>query len=61
MNWQAIETAPKDGTVVLFHVTGERYPLMCRGDDYWHRVHWLEGATHWMPLPPPPALEGGAA
>jgi hypothetical protein len=60
--WQPLATAPKDGTVVMFHVPGERKPHMCRADDYWYMrkpdgtgfAFWLDGATHWMPLPAPP-------
>ena len=53
--WRDIETAPKDGTVVMFHVPECRLPFMARSDD-WHSgyAHWLKGATHWMPLPAPP-------
>ena len=52
--WQPIETAPKDGTVVLFHVPSERLPSMSRADDLLAKPYWLRGATHWMPLPSPP-------
>lgn len=48
--WHPIETAPKDGTVVFFHVPGVRYPIMGRGDDWWNRAMWLQGATHWHPM-----------
>lgn len=55
MEWQPIETAPKDGT----HVLG-----WCRhwGRDV-HEVYYWTGLnrwqttmqpTHWMPLPDPP-------
>lgn len=65
MEWQPIETAPKDGRDVL----------LCRLDDdgsywmetatWWVRAWAVVGAirepyviefepTHWMPLPPPP-------
>jgi hypothetical protein len=52
--WQPISTAPKDGTVVLFAIRGERHPFMGRADDFWNNAWWLEQATHWMPIPPPP-------
>ena len=52
--WRPIETAPRDGTVVLFHVPSERLPSMCRADDLLAKPYWLRGATHWMPLPAPP-------
>lgn len=60
--WQPIETAPKDGTLVL--TWGE-----CRAQyavSYWDE-EWLTDfrekggyqivyATHWMPLPEPPVV-----
>jgi len=59
MDWQPIETAPKDGSDVLLctdkgvHVIGKRNK---------HLHIWVERdgretprtITHWMPLPPPP-------
>jgi hypothetical protein len=60
--WQPIETAPKDGTIVL--------GCDGTGDDYQvYEMAWIEnvefmwtdprfggiyGPTHWMPRPPPP-------
>lgn len=60
MNWQLIETAPKDGTRIL----------VCRADRFpkntyvarWHEDVWSIGPlgewraypTHWMPLPEGP-------
>ena len=62
MGWRPIETAPKDGRSVLF-ATPEpgdwRYHL-CRDDDYHNGAFWLKKATHWMPLPKPPASSGEA-
>lgn len=66
MKWQSIETAPKDGTIVLVCGVG------CDGyfvaDVKWHGDHCLmfdpctdgysietDLPTHWMPLPPPPS------
>jgi hypothetical protein len=62
-NWQPIETAPKDGTIVL--------GCSGTGDDYEvYEMAWIEnveftwtdphyggvyGPTHWMPRPRPPA------
>ena len=60
--WQPIETAPRDGTLILI----ARMPC-----DYWHGIfvgywndtidEWFYSAallisqpTHWMPLPKPP-------
>ena len=69
MNWQPIDTAPKDGTSVLLCVAPFK-PLVGRFDrrlgwvDFDEdedslRSLWIEEGTdyeptHWMPLPPPP-------
>jgi hypothetical protein len=62
LEWRAIETAPKDGEVILLYKVDERYsgPFTITGfwstDDVW----WpCAGAyevkpTHWKPLPAPP-------
>jgi len=55
--WQPIDTAPRDGTVVMFYAPVDDYQIS-RADDYWGKAWWLENATHWMPLPAPPALAG---
>jgi hypothetical protein len=64
MDWQPIETAPKDGTVVL--LAGCRKPVAAAWledeIDYWHvddnkRGPFAlrgPGPTHWMPFPAPP-------
>ena len=66
IEWQPIETAPKDGTDILV-MTGETMHVVrwinIHGDfDYWtvddnkHGPFTLRGKapTHWMPLPDPP-------
>lgn len=70
MDWQPIETAPKDGTEIL--VFGSyTYPDDPDPTVYWeivsyredpHGYVWTDGNqssrenvfSHWMPLPPPP-------
>ena len=52
--WRPIKTAPKDGTVILIHVPNARLLSMARADDLLAKPYWLEGASHWMPLPEPP-------
>ncbi len=66
--WKPIETAPKDGSEILF-TNGKEY-LVVYYDDYdgftgglygsYHEVSEysrLPDATHWMPLPKPPAKD----
>ena len=67
MDWQPIETAPKDGTMVDLWVTAF-HGKNCRLTDMWwsESTGWRGGrrsefneamakrATYWMPLPPPP-------
>lgn len=68
--WQPIETAPHETTVLLWTPSdnggvfevgwasgGKRVALpgtMGTTSSRW----WHGSATHWMPLPPPPASEG---
>lgn len=60
MNWQPIETAPKDGRRVLTYRAdfAESMVVAWWSDelDEWRAVlGWqLPDPTHWMPLPPPP-------
>lgn len=56
MNWQPIETAPRDGRLVLVWLSDGERPDVMRADDLQHRCKysWMEGITHWMPLPNPP-------
>lgn len=59
MNWQPIETAPKDGTMILVHGP-YGFLIVHWGNEAnsgWHGEdgEWPEYAcTHWMPLPEPP-------
>lgn len=64
--WQPIETAPTDGTEVLLCIAGEHEPHLYHAewrDDQWC-IEWTDGtnpiygATHWQPLPDPPATKG---
>ena len=63
MQWQPIETAPKDETEILLFCSAG--PLSDMGLCYWRddeqMTGWTWGAgnrfnnpTHWMPLPAPP-------
>lgn len=59
MDWQSIETVPKDGHRVLVgHVLGWTAVASCRASGKWRSDdgHNMRVApTHWMPLPAPPA------
>lgn len=66
--WRTIDSAPKDGTVILLYVGifGHDYASAFWNDDYWDigsrdaadaRDKWnfeFGSPTHWMPLPEPP-------
>lgn len=63
--WKPIETAPPDGTPVLVYASPAHglEGFMCVA-AYHPSAGWcvdeLREATHWMPLPLPPAPEGEA-
>lgn len=68
-DWQPIETAPRDGTPIRLRWQGE--PPLSGDDTpdmqvvaRWNGSHFVsvddvgmkcKNATHWMPLPAPPA------
>lgn len=70
MDWQPIETAPRDGTDILIYVQlsnecfvaywHSRFSKLVRGDAwafatlFGGRTAYTKEATHWMPLPEPP-------
>jgi hypothetical protein len=62
MQWQPIETAPKDRTSVLIATEDGLVTEVFFEDDKWmlfcagiYDCYWLsEKPTHWMPLPLPP-------
>lgn len=68
MTWQPIETAPKDGRLLLLLRGVLCYGYFFKGDD--GSSGWItskigrnadpmmsiEDPTHWMPLPKPPAV-----
>ena len=65
--WQPIETAPKDGTRVILHVSP--YGAMTGHFEMfgpirkWNMHSCLNQSaqpTHWMPLPAPPRATGEA-
>lgn len=70
MEWQPIETAPKDGTQILLFwpyitqeggvTTGHWYRAGEGVPDRWYSPivnGYATPPTHWMPLPSPPSPE----
>ena len=56
VDWQPIETAPKDGTPVLLYGAELVHPVVrpwTARQGTWNGVR-PEHVTHWMPVPEPP-------
>lgn len=61
--WQPIETAPKDGTVLLGYENKAGVEMFtfrwCEHRGWISEIPWGDwdrvDPTHWMPLPEPPA------
>lgn len=58
MEWQPIETAPKDGTdILVFHpVSAEQFVVYFKL-GYWYvssNTRLSKAPSHWMSLPEPP-------
>ena len=62
-DWKTIDSAPKDGTLILLFEPGNKsipddVGFVCAG--IWDAENWYDGVsgypepTHWMPLPSPP-------
>jgi hypothetical protein len=70
MEWQPIETAPKNGEYVLlwcgFPIIGSRgVGKPQRGNHEWYEeqagVNPIFNVTHWMPIPEPPKSKSKAS
>ena len=66
--WRDIETAPKDGAWIVVTSTHNKYYRACVQfyDGHWYDTQEVthddlmeNAATHWMPLPKPPAMAQG--
>lgn len=60
--WRPIETAPKDGRVVLGYWAEDRVEtIQFKSGNFVYSYDWedeCDGPTHWRPLPAPPKGEG---
>jgi len=58
MEWQPIETAPKDGRIVLVYTKWNNFFVACFEEGYWCQDNngqcILDRVDYWMPLPEPP-------
>jgi hypothetical protein len=60
IEWQPIETAPRDGTIFLVWAPGAHglspmFSLCAWHEDAGFCIDELRHASHWMPLPDPPS------
>lgn len=62
-DWQPIETAPKDGTLIIGCLAPWDYVNVVYYTKVDGTLNWFNpcdevicNPTHWMPLPEPPAL-----
>ncbi len=62
--WQPIETAPKDGTIILGYWLGGKHDCAIHATKFWVGRWWEPNEdypqsepTHWMPLPAAPQKE----
>jgi hypothetical protein len=56
MDWQPIETAPKDDETWVLAFNGDEYAVCIWTGEYWSDNEYMmrPQPTHWMPLPEPP-------
>ena len=56
MEWQPIETAPRDGQAILAWDENETWEIAYRQRGKWRYgpKGYSFNPTHWMPLPDPP-------
>ena len=60
MTWQPIETAPRDGKLIVVYTKGIIDIAFWNGGlEYWVTFAFNRGKspTHWIPLPEPPPEE----
>lgn len=57
--WQPIGTAPTEGGFLAANAT-EVWAAWHYDSESWHAKYGSRGATHWQPLPAPPATTEGS-